>query len=572
MANVVFKRGLQSAIDAASFTAEDGVFYLTTDTNRLYIGQGNDKKLLNQTVQIIPNITQLENISTSWTTQQAKDHIFDFYYITGTGPNDPYQNILVVWDGTTWKQINPDTNTTIDPNGVGFNITANNNIGTATLTITDSNHDDYTGSFDVEGTGSVSVTANNGRLVIDGKQYSLLGKTDANLVNSTEIYLTTDGTTANASKLTLSATAGGALRFQSSASGVFFDVNNTTNSSASLSVTAPGALHLSITDSDNNSVGTTLSNLGIIVGENSTGFVPIDSTAGKTQATLYTKAEIDNLINGLNGMTYRGTLRSDGNGTITVLPSSGVHSGDVYVIAEDGLTAASNAFSGVTWNTNSPLAGAVATVTGDMVIAAGIENAQGVIPDGNVQWTYVPAGNDSLANVTYSTSATTATHTIAMVNGNNNTTFQHSLTAGTDVELSSTAVNNYTLETTINHATITTTTANAAVPSENSPTFTAVKSITVNNGHVTNIETDVFTPVTYELSGGTVVNGTRRGNNNAGANDVTATIGLVDSNANNLQGADLKFSSSSLSISQGAIASGATATNEIIVNLEWGTF
>lgn len=35
MANILFKRGLQNNLPT---TATDGVFYLTTDTNRLYVG------------------------------------------------------------------------------------------------------------------------------------------------------------------------------------------------------------------------------------------------------------------------------------------------------------------------------------------------------------------------------------------------------------------------------------------------------------------------------------------------------------------------------------------------------
>ena len=39
MANVSFKRGLSTAL--SNVAVEDGVCYLTTDTNRLYVGQGS---------------------------------------------------------------------------------------------------------------------------------------------------------------------------------------------------------------------------------------------------------------------------------------------------------------------------------------------------------------------------------------------------------------------------------------------------------------------------------------------------------------------------------------------------
>jgi hypothetical protein len=39
MANVAFKRGLSANLPIGN--AVDGVFYLTTDTNRLYVGNSN---------------------------------------------------------------------------------------------------------------------------------------------------------------------------------------------------------------------------------------------------------------------------------------------------------------------------------------------------------------------------------------------------------------------------------------------------------------------------------------------------------------------------------------------------
>ncbi len=35
--NIGFKLGLESALTSASFTAQNGVFYLTSDTHRLFI-------------------------------------------------------------------------------------------------------------------------------------------------------------------------------------------------------------------------------------------------------------------------------------------------------------------------------------------------------------------------------------------------------------------------------------------------------------------------------------------------------------------------------------------------------
>ena len=67
--NVLFKRGLQSALPS---TVIDGAFYLTTDTHRLYVGQGTTPVLLNQTVQFVNSIAELTAKSADWTTEELK--------------------------------------------------------------------------------------------------------------------------------------------------------------------------------------------------------------------------------------------------------------------------------------------------------------------------------------------------------------------------------------------------------------------------------------------------------------------------------------------------------------------
>jgi hypothetical protein len=62
--NVLFKRGKQQNLPS---TALDGVFYLTTDTHRLYVGQDNVPVLLNQTVQFVNSIQELTDKSKNWT-------------------------------------------------------------------------------------------------------------------------------------------------------------------------------------------------------------------------------------------------------------------------------------------------------------------------------------------------------------------------------------------------------------------------------------------------------------------------------------------------------------------------
>lgn len=95
MANVSFKRGLSTALP--SKTAVEGAFYLTTDTNRLYVGKA-DKTLaeLNRYVAVC-----------TYANLPASPAENDFIWISD-------KNILAVYSGGQWKQINPDTNTNDD--------------------------------------------------------------------------------------------------------------------------------------------------------------------------------------------------------------------------------------------------------------------------------------------------------------------------------------------------------------------------------------------------------------------------------------------------------------------------
>ena len=89
--NVLFKRGLQSALPS---TVIDGAFYLTTDTHRLYVGQGTTPVLLNQTVQFVNNIAELTAKSAAWDTVEKKEaHLHDLYYVLPGGGESYYLNL-----------------------------------------------------------------------------------------------------------------------------------------------------------------------------------------------------------------------------------------------------------------------------------------------------------------------------------------------------------------------------------------------------------------------------------------------------------------------------------------------
>ena len=104
MADLMFKRGKQAQLPSIGI---DGCFYLTTDTNRLYVGQGENKApvLLNQTVQVVDRVAALPPSPPSLEN--------DFFYCIE-------ENVLAVYHNGAWVQINTNTNDTVEVTDVQF--------------------------------------------------------------------------------------------------------------------------------------------------------------------------------------------------------------------------------------------------------------------------------------------------------------------------------------------------------------------------------------------------------------------------------------------------------------------
>lgn len=105
MANVLFKRGLQADLwKLMEGGATDGCFYLTTDSHRLYVGQGSKAVPVNEGVTTVDTLGALSNIEKAIPADERHLMAGAFYYVA----ND---NILCVYNGEQFVQINPDTNT-----------------------------------------------------------------------------------------------------------------------------------------------------------------------------------------------------------------------------------------------------------------------------------------------------------------------------------------------------------------------------------------------------------------------------------------------------------------------------
>lgn len=583
MANVIFKRGLQASLPAVG-SAVDGVFYFTTDTNRLYLGKtGGDRVLLNQTVEILDDLDSLTRLSNAWTTNQAKlDHKNDFYYISS-------ENILCVWDGTTWQQINPDDDTKVD--SIAFSTSAASNVASALLTVNNKNSYDNststkTDTLTITGAGSVSATASGKNITLTGDTYTLTQPAASQVATqSVDLLLNcNDGSVAaKNSKITLRSADTDALEFQATASGIDVIAHNTTLSGQAAGVAVSvnnGTLSVTATDSDSNSKTGTASNIGVaLTGANGSGdgYLPlINAGAGATAGAVYSKDAIDSMLGGLDGMTYKGVV---GNGVN--LPTSNIKNGDTYVVIDEDFVPAQN----TPIESNTAASMALGLKVGDMFIAKGTEGSDGNITSQTLEWTYIPAGNDSLSDVTYSAviNTTSPENSILLQNGSHTTIAKLDLRAGTDVALSSVAsgTNNNTLTTTINHATISTTdnttVNNTKLPSEQASdseltaggaSFAAITGLTVSNGHITAIERGKFVPVTYDLATPAVTQLTSMdGLTNSGSNSAQVQVKLKDSNNTQKTSSNIKLYSSSIKLTPDS-----TNADQLNMNIEWGTF
>ena len=219
MANVLFKRGSSTNLLSKSFQVQDGVFYLTNDTNRLYVGNGTNLAEINRYIVTVEN---KENLP-------AQASIEDFVYIKNgnifavcTSKDDKGNAVWTQINSVEIEQglatdtyvsgvsFNPDGETpgkynltlnivsknaqesttplapltaslTIPVINVGLVSEATTNGAKLKITGTGSNEND---TIDIVGAGGVSITRSN-----DGKTITATGKTYSLGLNGTSIGL-----------------------------------------------------------------------------------------------------------------------------------------------------------------------------------------------------------------------------------------------------------------------------------------------------------------------------------------------------------------------------------------------
>ena len=561
----MFKRGLQTSLPTS---AQDGVFYLTTDTNRLYVGQGTNLALLNQTVQIVTSVSALPTSPT----------INDFFYCTA-------ENILAVYNGNEWKQINPDTNDndTIKVSSVTVGdgvVTANESV-TYNVTINQQKFDksnkktaDLTGvqfaltltKEDLE--AIIHDPANVGLKVTSGTNAATVATqgTGANTsqtavikggsnvtvsVSSSDITVAAKDSQYTLGSLNNSGAATVRLTGNTDAGGKTNDVVFKAGKDLTVAADTTGVTytHATVnTTQDAASTATALTHGGTV--DVVTGVTTDNGHVTKVTTKKYQLPADTSIkqINGVGDTDWKNEIEETTGGkkfTIDFSTDAAKLKTDLEKQITDGLAAANTAltykggiatYEALGTKTNVEV-GDVYLLTakdgnyksGDMFIAVagtGATVTNGVI-SGTVEWTHVPSGDELNTDTLFKGDVTVTTggegtgkveyawsasrgadndgKTPAMPSGHEDLTIK----AGKDIVVGGSGT-----EATIGHKEYDAVTpSNSAASSAAS--FTAVTGVTLSNGHVTGVSTQTYTPDTYTLAGASNQIQLKKGTNGA---------------------------------------------------------
>lgn len=499
---VMFKLGTQAKIDkmiADKTGYSVGTFYLTKDSDRLYVGQATGLKLLNKSVQVVETTAGLETLTASWGAD-AKSHKDDLAYISGT-------NVLAYFNGTGWTQINPDHNDQLKSVLINVEDAVKGAKVTTEVTVGNIVKSD---AFTVTGANGAKVEkvkdTNNIKITGDTYTMAVNADTTGGKTNDVDIDLTSSLGQAP-SKVHLVGGKNVTISKGTANNTINIEAKDTTLSEGVASITSTGKLTVEITDTAAKSVSPNVT-LGAYLDD---GFHAIggDAKETKSQWPVYTKAQVDDKFKTLNPMRYRGTLGSSGQHNITtdfklVDGLTDVSSGDMFLVS-----------GSAKYGTDKT------AKSGDILIASGTENDDGVFNgDHPITWNFIPSGDEQALDTQYTFTVDKGTNTMTIysnLNGAENNVGKIQLLAGSDIELSTTTNDEdpdvkkgrNQLLTTIAHAALFDATKNISKSTANltqaNNTFNAIKNITVNkNGHVTAIETETVNPITYTPGPGAV--------------------------------------------------------------------
>lgn len=531
MANVGFKLGTQAKVDALLKTpgtsVVEGSFYLTSDTHRLYIGQkatASDTNAqlfpVNEGVITVTNVSDLPNVSDA----DKSVYAGRFYYVTNG-------NILCVYNGKSWVQINTNTDTVIDSHSYSIDG------GEITDNIHLSSGKEQNATFTVTGANGVQISGTGTTLTITGDKYSLSStvasnkatvKLDsANTTNDTSVVL------AGGDNVTITQDAG--------TKEVTIKSNNTKLSSLTGAATTEG-FTIEGNNSDGSKATAATINPQIKVGKTTQPVVKFVN--GTATLDVYSTKDIDDKMKALNAMVYKGTLGPT-KGTTHALPTSNVCIGDTYLVAEN-----------IKINEHD-------VYPGSLVIARGTEDGSGFITTETLVWDIVESTKDSDTQYKFQT----ITGGIKLHASTGGDAGQLVVNGGTDVSVATASTDasaNQTL--TVNHKAVARTDGadTALTQTKNANTdVTVITGVTTSaTGHVTEVKTRKITLVDSNTTLKSISNAVTAASNIA---TVTSTVkGTLGAGAETSATGTFKVASTSMTVTG--------SNNQVNIDLTWGTF
>lgn len=550
---VKFKLGTQASLNTLKASQkgwEVGTFYLTSDSSRLYIGQADELALLNKSVEIYTNLAALKAKTTTSTEGDIA------YCVT--------ENVLAYYNGTTWNQINPDDDTILTAltqvvssvtDGVkittgGINSDAGKSVTAADVTITGAK-------------GAKVAMANNKALTITGDTYTLNVQEHADATNDIDLIL--DSALQDASTVHIKGGDNVTITKVADSNSIQIAAKDTKLNGIILGLNNDGELQVGASDTAGTTGLLKKQKLGYFVDGSYYG---IGSDTKQVDLPVYSKAQVDALINKLDGMTYRGTIGTSGT-TFTMDASynvlkggtaADIHIGDMFLVQGGKLTYATGKTAGI----------------GDLLIATAKDDkseTNGVLAIGDVEWTYVPSGDDAQIDTTYIFKAEGATDSMTVTSSNGGGVVgKIAFTAGDGIVIDSTdnggkAPNQ--LNVTVKHDTY----ANGVSSEKNSETngatfdgklltnggtFDVIDSVTYDNGHITNINTKTIQTLEY-----------KPGPDSATRDDATNTVTV----AHTLQAGTSLVSDKNAKMVLKSDTLKLTASGSIVTaDLVWGSF
>lgn len=313
-AKVGFLTGAQSSIDTmlskgANAGAKHGYFYLTKDSHRLYVGNSDGSiSAVNEGVQTVTYLGDLPNLTTAADRVAYTGRFFYVQYKDSTAGqvDSNIANILCVYNGSTWVQINANTDTHINSN----TYTASTTGATATITnaIGSTDGGSVTGKFDIVTAGGLKIAKTAGAtnsITLTGDKFTLAAGDGA--TGEVKLNLTSANGQAGSS-VTLKADPNTTVLTRKEN---VITIAGRVNASLAIANATGGKTGFTVTVKDNQGKTVTGSYDPIIKygskAQSSTKLVD-----GVFNINAYNKEEIDQLMRDLNAMEYRGTVGANG--------------------------------------------------------------------------------------------------------------------------------------------------------------------------------------------------------------------------------------------------------------------